>query len=198
MPGARRVPRRGGAVPARDLRRRDRAAAGPARDYKRIGDGDTGPVRAGWAATRRCRRSTTRSWSGSAPGPPAGRGRARAAEHAVPRRPLRRADAHRGRREGAQFNVRFGDPETQAVLPRLLDLLDLLERATVAGGLAGAALEWDARSAVTAVLASRGYPRRRRPRTSSPASTGCRGTSRSRACGDGGEQRNARDGRRAG
>ena len=41
--------------------------------------------------------------------------------------------------------MRFGDPETQAVLPRLRsDLLDLLERATRPGGLAGVALEWDA------------------------------------------------------
>jgi phosphoribosylamine--glycine ligase len=45
------------------------------------------------------------------------------------------------------------------VLPRLRsDLLDLLERATRPGGLAGATLEWDARAAVTVVLASRGYP----------------------------------------
>jgi phosphoribosylamine--glycine ligase len=58
-----------------------------------------------------------------------------------------------------EFNVRFGDPETQAVLPRLRsDLLDLLERATHPGGLEGASLEWDARAAVTVVLASRGYP----------------------------------------
>jgi phosphoribosylamine--glycine ligase len=58
-----------------------------------------------------------------------------------------------------EFNARFGDPETQAVLPRLRsDLLDALERATRPGGLAGLTLEWDPASAVTVVLASAGYP----------------------------------------
>ncbi|MEP6954877.1 MAG: phosphoribosylamine--glycine ligase [Solirubrobacteraceae bacterium] len=58
-----------------------------------------------------------------------------------------------------EFNVRFGDPETQAVLPRLKsDLLELLQRAGEPGGLAGAVLEWDERWAVTVVLASAGYP----------------------------------------
>src|SRR6476661_3106357 len=58
-----------------------------------------------------------------------------------------------------EFNVRFGDPETQAVLPRLRsDLLELLQRATRPGGLNGADLDWDERWAVTLVLASGGYP----------------------------------------
>jgi phosphoribosylamine---glycine ligase len=59
-----------------------------------------------------------------------------------------------------EFNVRFGDPETQAILPRLqTDLLDLLEACTVPGGLSGVApLRWDPRAAVTVVLASAGYP----------------------------------------
>jgi phosphoribosylamine--glycine ligase len=58
-----------------------------------------------------------------------------------------------------EFNVRFGDPETQAVLPRLRsDLLDLLTRATTSGGLAGHEPEWDERFAVAVVLASAGYP----------------------------------------
>jgi phosphoribosylamine---glycine ligase len=58
-----------------------------------------------------------------------------------------------------EFNVRFGDPETQAVLPRLRgDLAGLLEAATRPGGLAGARLQWDDAWAVTVVLASAGYP----------------------------------------
>jgi phosphoribosylamine---glycine ligase len=58
-----------------------------------------------------------------------------------------------------EFNVRFGDPETQAVLPRLRsDLLDLLARAAAPEGLRGASLDWDERWAVTVVLASAGYP----------------------------------------
>jgi phosphoribosylamine---glycine ligase len=58
-----------------------------------------------------------------------------------------------------EFNTRFGDPETQAVLPRLRsDLLDLLMRAARPEGLRGAALEWDPRWAVSVVLASAGYP----------------------------------------
>jgi phosphoribosylamine--glycine ligase len=59
-----------------------------------------------------------------------------------------------------EFNVRFGDPETQAILPRLRsDLLELLEAATEPGGLADVApLEWTEEMAVTVVLASAGYP----------------------------------------
>jgi phosphoribosylamine--glycine ligase len=58
-----------------------------------------------------------------------------------------------------EFNVRFGDPETQAILPRLVtDLLELFELALVPGGLSGVTLEWTPDTAVTVVLASRGYP----------------------------------------
>ena len=58
-----------------------------------------------------------------------------------------------------EFNVRFGDPETQAVLPRLRsDLAEVLERASSPGGLAGVSLEWADDWAVTLVLASAGYP----------------------------------------
>jgi len=58
-----------------------------------------------------------------------------------------------------EFNARFGDPETQAILPRLrTDLLELLAAATALGGLDAVQLEWDPHSAVTVVLASAGYP----------------------------------------
>jgi phosphoribosylamine--glycine ligase len=58
-----------------------------------------------------------------------------------------------------EFNVRFGDPETQAILPRLRsELLDLLIGACTLGGLAGKRIEVAAQAAVTIVLASPGYP----------------------------------------
>jgi phosphoribosylamine---glycine ligase len=58
-----------------------------------------------------------------------------------------------------EYNARFGDPETQAVLPRLRsDLLELLEASTRAGGLDGIEPVWTDDWAVTVVLASRGYP----------------------------------------
>ncbi|MGK2939570.1 MAG: phosphoribosylamine--glycine ligase [Solirubrobacteraceae bacterium] len=58
-----------------------------------------------------------------------------------------------------EYNTRFGDPETQAVLPRLRsDLLDLLLRSVRPGGLEGAELDFAPDWAVTVVLASRGYP----------------------------------------
>jgi len=57
-----------------------------------------------------------------------------------------------------EFNVRFGDPETQAVLPRLkTDFVDLC-LATINGKLNSINLKWDPRPAVCVVLASGGYP----------------------------------------
>jgi phosphoribosylamine--glycine ligase len=58
-----------------------------------------------------------------------------------------------------EFNTRFGDPETQAVLPRMRsDLVDLFLAAREPGGLAGAGAEFGEDWAVTLVLASAGYP----------------------------------------
>jgi phosphoribosylamine--glycine ligase len=57
-----------------------------------------------------------------------------------------------------EFNCRFGDPETQAILPRMKsDLLPLLET-TIDGEIDNHTIEWDARASVTVVLASGGYP----------------------------------------
>ena len=57
-----------------------------------------------------------------------------------------------------EFNCRFGDPETQVVLPLLeTDLLDIAE-ACVDGKLADLSIEWKDGAAVCVVLASKGYP----------------------------------------
>ncbi len=57
-----------------------------------------------------------------------------------------------------EFNCRFGDPETQAVLPRLdSDLLELCA-AAARGGLGGVKSLWKPQDCVTVVLASAGYP----------------------------------------
>jgi phosphoribosylamine--glycine ligase len=59
-----------------------------------------------------------------------------------------------------EFNARFGDPETQAIVPRLEgDLLDVLA-AAAAGDLSDATIEPAADAAVTVVLASGEYPAR--------------------------------------
>lgn len=57
-----------------------------------------------------------------------------------------------------EFNARFGDPETQVVLPRLeSDLLEIF-LAAVNGKLADADIRWSDEAAVCVVLASEGYP----------------------------------------
>jgi phosphoribosylamine--glycine ligase len=57
-----------------------------------------------------------------------------------------------------EFNCRFGDPETQAVLPLLeTDLLDIAE-SCVHGNLADLDIRWKDGAAVCVVLASKGYP----------------------------------------
>jgi phosphoribosylamine--glycine ligase len=140
----------------------------PAQDYKRIFDGDLGPNTGGMG-----------SYS-----PVPGFDAARAAElcaqvHQPVIDELRRRGTPfhgilyaglmltAGGVRVLEFNVRFGDPETQAVLPRLRsDLLDLLTRACEPGGLAGVSLDWAPETAVTLVLASAGYPDA--PRTGDP------------------------------
>ena len=131
----------------------------PARDFKRIGDGDTGPNTGGMGCFS------------PVPGTDALVRDAIASVHQPVVDELKRRGTpfhgvlYAGLMLGSQgpkvleFNVRFGDPETQVVLPRLRsDLLALLLAATEPGGLAGAQLDWDPRAAVCVVLASRGYP----------------------------------------
>ncbi len=58
-----------------------------------------------------------------------------------------------------EFNARFGDPETQVVLARLLTPLSTVLRASAAGTLADLpALRWSSSHAVNVVVASHGYP----------------------------------------
>jgi phosphoribosylamine--glycine ligase len=135
-------------------------AMAPAQDYKRIFDGDRGPNTGGMG-----------SYS-----PVPGIDRARVEDIvAAVHQPVVALMRERGTPfhgvlyaglmltvDGPrvlEFNVRFGDPEAQAVLPRLrTDLAALLVAATRPGGLAHVELEWDERFAVTLVLASAGYP----------------------------------------
>lgn len=57
-----------------------------------------------------------------------------------------------------EFNARFGDPETQVILPRLKnDIIDVFN-AVIDGRLDRMQLEWDERKAVCVILASGGYP----------------------------------------
>jgi len=132
----------------------------PARDFKRIGEGDTGPNTGGMGAF---------SPVDGVDDALIERVRAEICQPVVDELARRGTPFHGVLYAGLmltadgpkviEFNVRFGDPETQAVLPRLRsDLLALLQRAVVPGGLAGATLEWDPRAAVTIVLASAGYP----------------------------------------
>ncbi len=132
---------------------------GSARDHKRAGDGDTGPNTGGMGAV-----SPADNWSDEAQ---------REFNSSVMTALLSGLDrsniVFRGllfpglmlTADGTrvlEFNCRFGDPETQAILPRLRSDLTELLFATVEGRLAGVPIEWDPRTAVTIVMASGGYP----------------------------------------
>ncbi len=134
----------------------DAVFLGAARDHKRVGDGDTGPNTGGMGAFS----------------PVPGFDPAPAMDHII--RPALAEMARRGTpfrgilfaglmltEDGAkliEFNVRFGDPECQAILPRLRsDLLAALV-AACDGELARFSLRWSGDSCVAVVMASRGYP----------------------------------------
>ena len=57
-----------------------------------------------------------------------------------------------------EFNARFGDPETQVLIPRLMTPLATLLYNAATDNLDDAVLQWRDESAVTVVLAAQGYP----------------------------------------
>ena len=64
-----------------------------------------------------------------------------------------------GRPRVVEFNCRFGDPETQVILPLLeSSLLEPMLEVASGGRLGGTTLEWSPGAALTTVLASEGYP----------------------------------------
>jgi phosphoribosylamine---glycine ligase len=132
----------------------------PAQDYKRIFDGDEGPNTGGmgsYSPVPGFDDERTREIALAAHQPIVDELRRRGTPfHGVLYAGLMMTDAGP---KVLEYNCRFGDPETQAVLPRLRsDLLALLEAASTPGGLAGVEPEWSPDWAVTLVLASRGYP----------------------------------------
>ena len=62
-----------------------------------------------------------------------------------------------------EYNVRFGDPETQAILVRLRSDLSEIFNAIVHGTLAAVSVEWTNESSACVVLASGGYPGKHEP-----------------------------------
>ena len=136
---------------------RERLHSPPARDHKRAEDGDAGPNTGGMGAYSPVEGVATRStpsWTRST----ARAGRARWAGRALLgllyAGLMLTADGPRV----LEFNCRFGDPETQAVLPRLRsDLLPALVGAAT-GDLGASSLELSTEAAATVVVAARNYP----------------------------------------
>lgn len=140
---------------------RDYALMPPARDHKRVGENDTGPNTGGMGVVtdedvldEETLRRVVR-------------------EIVEPTLAGARADGFEFRgilfvglmltKDGPrvlEYNVRFGDPETQAILVRLqTDLVDVFE-ATTRGTLSRTPVRWSAEASACVVLAARGYPAR--------------------------------------
>jgi phosphoribosylamine--glycine ligase len=132
----------------------------PARDYKRIFDGDEGPNTGGmgsYSPVAGVDDELVREITATVHQPIVDELRSRGTPfHGVLYAGLMLTAAGP---KVLEFNARFGDPETQAILPRLRsDVLDLLDRSARPSGLEGASIDWAGDWAVTVVLASRGYP----------------------------------------
>ena len=134
-------------------------ALAPARDYKRIGDGNTGPNTGGMGAYSPVTELTATDVDellATVHRPVL----AELAARSVPFIGLLYAGLMltEAGPKVLEFNCRFGDPETQAILPRIQG--DLLETLTAAAGgdLGAADLGESEEAAVTVVLAARDYP----------------------------------------
>ena len=130
-----------------------------AQDFKRIGDGDTGPNTGGMGAyspvpfvdavTER------RIWDDIVRGTIAAMGAEGVRYRGLLYVGLMLTD--RGPMV-LEFNCRFGDPETEAILPRLRSDLGELLLASVEGNLSNYKVHWSEECCVTVVIASGGYP----------------------------------------
>lgn len=132
----------------------------PSQDHKRVGEGDTGPNTGGMGAY--------------APVSLVNPELMKDVEEKVLRPTLRAMEADGSLFQGllyaglmltsegpkvVEFNCRFGDPETQAILPLLTSsLLEPIATIAEGGSVAGMRLNWHSGGAVTTVLASEGYP----------------------------------------
>tara|TARA_Y100000588_G_C14222968_1_gene911854 strand:- start:712 stop:2004 length:1293 start_codon:yes stop_codon:yes gene_type:complete len=132
----------------------------PSQDHKRVGEGDTGPNTGGMGAYAPVSLSNPELL-------------AKVLDHIIePTLAAMAEDKSEFRgllyagimltEKGPQvleFNCRFGDPETQVVLPLLeSSLLDPMLEIARGGKLGSASLEWSSMAALTTVLASEGYP----------------------------------------
>ena len=131
----------------------------PAQDHKRIGEGDTGPNTGGMGVytTDDLLNPAMSEWILHHIAEPTVRGMA---EEDTPFAGVLYCGLMMTARgpQVLEFNVRFGDPETQAILVRLeSDAVDLLE-ACVDGRLSGAEVRWTPGASACVVASSAGYP----------------------------------------
>ena len=131
----------------------------PAQDHKRIGEGDTGPNTGGMGVytTDELLDPAMREWIVRHIAEPTVRGMAEEETPFVGVLYIGLMMTARGP-EVLEFNARFGDPETQAILPRLeSDLVDALE-ACIDGRLGETELRWAPGASACVVASSAGYP----------------------------------------
>jgi phosphoribosylamine---glycine ligase len=134
-------------------------ACEPAQDYKRVNDDDGGPNTGGmgsYSPVPACPPELADEIVSSVIGPMI-RATAEKGAPFVGALYAGLALTSRGPRV-VEFNARFGDPETQALIPRLESDLGEVCLATASGELEGVKLQWSRMACVSVVLASGGYP----------------------------------------